>query len=54
MMTILIFTHSFMDNNIDRIGSHEYVPSDQDILYARVQTTGIINVALKIKDMSFK
>ena len=33
----------FLDD-IDRIGSEEYLPSEQDVLHTRVKTTGIVEV----------
>lgn len=39
--------------NIDRIAQVEYVPSVQDILQARVKTTGIVESRVQLEDHPF-
>eukprot|EP00040_Diaphanoeca_grandis_P005861 m.34810 g.34810 ORF g.34810 m.34810 type:complete len:354 (-) comp17041_c0_seq1:23-1084(-) len=39
---------------IDRISSEDYLPSQQDVLRARVKTTGIIETSFKFKSMIFR
>lgn len=44
---------SFLDS-IDRLHEVGYRPTEQDILYSRVPTTGIVEVKFKIKDLEFR
>jgi len=39
--------------NIDRIGANDYVPNEQDVLRARVRTSGIIEEAYSIDKVPF-
>lgn len=39
---------------IDRIASTSYVPTQQDVLRARVRTTGVIETSFKYKDLIFQ
>jgi len=39
---------------IDRIQEYDYVPTEQDVLRARVRTTGVIETSFKFKDYIFK
>lgn len=41
-------------NDIDRISSVGYVPSEQDILRTRVRTTGIVEAAWQYENITFK
>uniref|UniRef100_A0A914QXC2 Uncharacterized protein n=2 Tax=Panagrolaimus TaxID=55784 RepID=A0A914QXC2_9BILA len=43
----------FLDS-VSRIHEHGYRPSEQDILYSRVATTGVVEVKFKIKDLDFR
>ncbi|KAI6190326.1 Odr-3 [Aphelenchoides bicaudatus] len=43
----------FLDN-ISRIHEPGYRPTDQDILYSRVATTGVVEVKFRIKDLDFR
>ena len=45
--------HSFLDS-IDRICEPGYRPTEQDILYSRVATTGVVEVKFKIKELDFR
>jgi guanine nucleotide-binding protein subunit alpha len=44
---------SFFDN-VARIASPSYVPTDDDILHARVKTTGVCEVKFTVSDMTFR
>jgi hypothetical protein len=43
----------FLDD-IDRINNENYVPSEQDILRARIKTTGINEIEFKLDSLCFK
>ncbi|KAL1238354.1 Guanine nucleotide-binding protein G(o) subunit alpha [Trichinella spiralis] len=43
----------FLDD-LDRLGQHEYQPTEQDILRTRVKTTGIVEVHFTFKNLNFK
>lgn len=43
----------FLDS-VARIHEPGYRPSEQDILYSRVATTGVVEVKFKIKDLDFR
>ncbi|CAI2355442.1 unnamed protein product [Caenorhabditis sp. 36 PRJEB53466] len=43
----------FLDN-CQRISEAGYRPNDQDILYSRVATTGVVEVKFKIKELDFR
>lgn len=40
--------------NLDRLFDSEWVPSDQDILHARLRTTGITETFFDLKEMTFR
>lgn len=44
---------SFLDN-LDRINEPGYKPSEQDVLFSRVKTTGIVEVAFTMKAVDFR
>lgn len=41
-------------NALDRLGSPDYVPTEQDVLRTRVKTTGIVETHFTFKDLHFK
>ncbi|XP_016329011.1 guanine nucleotide-binding protein G(i) subunit alpha-1-like, partial [Sinocyclocheilus anshuiensis] len=41
-------------NDLDRISSSSYVPTQQDVLRTRVKTTGIVETHFTFKDLHFK
>jgi len=43
----------FLDE-LDRIGSEDYLPTEQDVLHTRVKTTGIVEVSFAFKNFNFK
>ncbi|XP_063951330.1 guanine nucleotide-binding protein G(o) subunit alpha-like [Lytechinus pictus] len=43
----------FLDN-LDRIGSPDYLPNEQDILRTRVKTTGIVETHFTFKNLHFR
>ena len=43
----------FLDQ-IDTIGSPNFLPTTQDILRSRVKTTGIVEINFKVKDLNFR
>eukprot|EP00124_Ichthyophonus_hoferi_P000981 Ihof_evm13s43 gene=Ihof_evmTU13s43 len=45
---------AFYFDAIDRITDDGYVPTEQDILYSRVKTTGIVETQFYYKDMHFR
>eukprot|EP00039_Didymoeca_costata_P018604 m.334168 g.334168 ORF g.334168 m.334168 type:complete len:354 (-) comp17303_c0_seq1:75-1136(-) len=45
---------SYYFGAIDRISTPGYVPSEQDVLRARVKTTGVIETSFKFKNLIFK
>lgn len=40
--------------NLDRLFDTEWVPTDQDMLHARLRTTGITETFFELKDMTFR
>jgi hypothetical protein len=44
---------SFLDD-LDRLGTSNYQPTEQDILRTRVKTTGIVEVHFTFKNLNFK
>ena len=50
----LYFPTSSYLNALDRLGSPEYVPTEQDVLRTRVKTTGIVETHFTFKDLHFK
>ena len=47
------FFFSYLDA-LDRIGSPDYEPTEQDLLRTRVKTTGIVEVQFDFKRLHFK
>ncbi|XP_001641755.2 guanine nucleotide-binding protein G(i) subunit alpha [Nematostella vectensis] len=45
---------SYYLNALDRLGSPDYVPTEQDVLRTRVKTTGIVETHFTFKDLHFK
>uniref|UniRef100_A0A8B9L4E1 Adenylate cyclase-inhibiting G alpha protein n=1 Tax=Astyanax mexicanus TaxID=7994 RepID=A0A8B9L4E1_ASTMX len=45
---------SYYLNDLDRISSAAYVPTQQDVLRTRVKTTGIVETHFTFKDLHFK
>uniref|UniRef100_A0A8C2DWD7 Guanine nucleotide binding protein (G protein), alpha inhibiting activity polypeptide a n=1 Tax=Cyprinus carpio TaxID=7962 RepID=A0A8C2DWD7_CYPCA len=45
---------SYYLNDLDRISSSSYVPTQQDVLRTRVKTTGIVETHFTFKDLHFK
>jgi GTPase SAR1 family protein len=45
---------SYLFKNIDRIGADNYVPTADDILRARLRTSGIVERKFKIQNVDFK
>lgn len=43
----------FLDQ-LDRIGSSDFLPSEQDILRTRVKTTGIVEINFSFKNLNFR
>ena len=41
-------------NALDRLGSPDYIPTEQDVLRTRVKTTGIVETHFTFKDLHFK
>ncbi|KAJ3043015.1 guanine nucleotide-binding protein subunit alpha [Rhizophlyctis rosea] len=41
-------------DSIDRIASHDYLPTDQDVLRSRVKTTGITETSFHIGDLTYR
>jgi hypothetical protein len=39
---------------VDRVSAADFMPTDQDILLARVKTTGITETTFKIKDHIYR
>jgi len=50
----LLDSTEYLFDNIARIGASEYVPSSEDILRARLRTSGIVERMFKIKEVDFK
>jgi len=44
---------SFLDS-LSRIGTADYVPTEQDILRTRVKTTGIVEIQFDFKKLHFR
>lgn len=44
----------YLFQNIERIGRDDYIPTKEDILRARLRTSGIVEKTFKIKDVNFK
>ncbi|XP_013108598.1 guanine nucleotide-binding protein subunit alpha-11 [Stomoxys calcitrans] len=40
--------------HINRIGGHEYLPTEDDILHVRVPTTGLVEYPFKIQNITFR
>lgn len=49
----LSLLYSFFDN-IERIGSPDYLPDDQDILRTRVRSTGIVEEVFDVKGQKLR
>lgn len=45
--------HSFF-TEIRRFGARDYVPTDEDIIRARVKTTGISEVKFTVRDLIYR
>jgi len=45
---------SFYFQNIDRMFEASWVPNDQDMLHARLRTTGITETLFELKDLTFR
>jgi hypothetical protein len=41
-------------NDLDRLSGDNYLPTEQDILQLRIQTTGIVEYALQFEQITFK
>lgn len=41
-------------DSVTRIHEPGYRPTEQDILFSRVATTGVVEVKFKIKDLDFR
>lgn len=48
-----MFIESFFDN-IDRIGKVNYMPTEKDILFSKVKTTGIVETEFEINNRKFR
>jgi len=48
-----VFCCSFLDS-LSRIGTADYVPTEQDILRTRVKTTGIVEIQFDFKKLHFR
>lgn len=44
---------SFLDD-LDRLSAADYMPSEQDILRARVKTTELVDVRIQFKSLNFR
>lgn len=53
ILRFFFFSSSFLDD-LDRLGSKDYQPTEQDILRTRVKTTGIVEVHFSFKNLNFK
>lgn len=49
----LLDSAEYLFDNINRIGDSDYVPEDQDILRARLRTSGIVKKTIDIKGFAF-
>uniref|UniRef100_A0A914QGV1 Uncharacterized protein n=1 Tax=Panagrolaimus davidi TaxID=227884 RepID=A0A914QGV1_9BILA len=45
--------NNFLEN-VERIASPDYKPTEQDILLSRIKTTGIVEVKFKMKNVDFR
>uniref|UniRef100_A0A2K5CKF4 G protein subunit alpha i3 n=1 Tax=Aotus nancymaae TaxID=37293 RepID=A0A2K5CKF4_AOTNA len=45
---------SYYLNDLDRISQSNYIPTQQDVLWTRVKTTGIVETHFTFKDLYFK
>lgn len=45
---------SYYLNDLDRITTPNYLPTEQDVLRSRVKTTGIIETRFSVKDLNFR
>ena len=54
LLTVSIIFFSSYLNALDRLGSPDYVPTEQDVLRTRVKTTGIVETHFTFKDLHFK
>ena len=52
-MTYFTSTPSYF-NAIDRVSHRGYVPTDQDILRSRVETTSITEMTFKVGELTYK
>jgi len=50
----LLDSAEYLFDNISRIGAADYIPSSEDILRARLRTSGIVERMFKIKEVDFK
>lgn len=41
-------------NMVDRMASHDYMPTDQDILRSRVKTTGITETTFRVGELTYR
>lgn len=53
MQIIVYYPCSFLDD-LDRLGTKNFEPTEQDILRTRVKTTGIVEVHFQFKNLNFK
>ena len=45
--------HSYF-SEMDRVLGDDYIPTEQDVLRSRVQTTGIIETAFKVNKLTYR
>jgi len=50
----LLDSAEYLFQNLERIGKHEYTPNRDDILRARLRTSGIVERTFKIQAVDFK
>uniref|UniRef100_A0A914RG50 Uncharacterized protein n=1 Tax=Parascaris equorum TaxID=6256 RepID=A0A914RG50_PAREQ len=50
----MLIAKVFFLDSVTRIHEPGYRPSEQDILYSRVATTGVVEVKFKIKELDFR
>jgi guanine nucleotide-binding protein subunit alpha len=50
---LLNYTHSFLDD-LERLFKADYLPSNQDILYARSSTIGVVETRFKLEKHSYR
>lgn len=53
-MIQLLDSTRYLCENVDRIGEADYVPTKDDILRARLRTSGIVEKVFRIHDVDFK